>query len=110
MTFNAAVRRTGRTALFTLAGDLDANAAPEFQADVVSATGGDVDQLVLDMTDLAYLSSAGLRSLVFCRQKLADDVEIVVVRPNDSVEQTIRLVGFHRSVVFSDEIPEEAAS
>lgn len=110
MTFTAAAQRNGRTALFTLAGDLDAISAPEFQAEVVAATAGELDQLVLDMTNLTYLSSAGVRSLVFCRQKLADDVRIVVVRPNDSVEQTIRLVGFHHSVVFSDQVPEDAAS
>lgn len=108
MTFAATLRRTGRTSVITLSGELDAQTAPSFREQVVSATAGELDQLVLDLTDLAYLSSAGLRSLVFCRQKLADDVRLVVVRPQDSVEQTIRMVGFHHSVVFSDQVPEDA--
>jgi anti-anti-sigma factor len=110
MTFTATQRRDGGTAVITLTGELDAQTAPEFQAQVTAITEDELDQLVLDMTDLTYLSSAGLRSLVFCRQKLADNVRMVVVRPHESVEQTIRMVGFHHSVAFSDQVPEPAGN
>jgi len=106
MTFTVTSSRNGRTALITLAGDLDALTAPMFLVEVERAAEGDVDQLVVDMTDLAYLSSAGLRGLVFARQKMPDDSRIVLVRPNDAVEQSIRLVGFHHSVVFSQQVPD----
>jgi len=89
-----------------LTGELDALTAPMFHVEVERAADGEVDRLVLDMTDLAYLSSAGLRGLVFARQKMPDEVEIVLVRPNDAIEQSIRLVGFHDSVVFSQQVPE----
>jgi anti-anti-sigma factor len=105
MSFTASLSRNGGTAVITLEGELDTQTAPLFRDEVERAAEGDVDQLVLDMTKLSYLSSAGLRGLVFARQKMADAVRIVLVGVNDSVEQTIRLVGFHRSVVFSDEIP-----
>lgn len=108
MTFTATPSRHGRTAVITLTGELDARAAPAFQTEVAAVTDRALDQLVLDMTDLSYLSSAGLRCLVFCRQKLSDEVQMVVVRPHDSVEQTIRMVGFHRSVTFRDQLPELA--
>lgn len=108
MTFTALPSHHGRTAVLTLTGELDARTAPAFQTEVTAIVDRELDQLVLDMTDLTYLSSAGLRCLVFCRQKLADDVQMVVVRPHDSVEQTIRMVGFHHSVVFSDRLPEPA--
>jgi anti-anti-sigma factor len=106
MPLTATLSHTGRTALITLKGELDAQTAPVFRDEVDAAARADIDQLVLDLTDLSYLSSAGLRSLVFARQKMADDVKVVLVRPNDSVEQTIRMVGFHHSVVFSDQVPE----
>jgi len=92
--------------MITLTGELDALTAPMFHVEVERAADGEVDRLVLDMTDLAYLSSAGLRGLVFARQKMPDEVEIVLVRPNDAIEQSIRLVGFHDSVVFSQQVPE----
>jgi anti-anti-sigma factor len=106
MAFTAAFSRNGRTAVITLEGELDALSAPAFHAEVERAAGVEVDQLVLDMTNLAYLSSAGLRGLVFARQKMPDAVTIVLVRPNELVEQSIRLVGFHQSVVFSQRVPE----
>jgi anti-anti-sigma factor len=106
MSFTASSSRNGGTALITLEGELDALTAPAFQVEIDQAAEGEVDRLVLDMTSLTYLSSAGLRALVFARQKMADDVKIVLVSVSAEVEQTIRLVGFHRSVIFSDQIPE----
>ena len=106
MAFTVTSSRNGRTALITLVGELDALTAPMFHAELERAAVGELDQLVLDMTDLAYLSSAGLRGLVFARQKMPDETRIVLVRPNDAVEQSIRLVGFHDSVVFSQQVPE----
>ncbi|TMM33904.1 MAG: STAS domain-containing protein [Actinobacteria bacterium] len=106
MGFSATLSRNGRIALITLEGELDALHADDFRNRVEqAANGGQIDQLVLDMTDLTYMSSAGMRGLVFARQKMGEDIRIVLVRASDSVEQTIRLVGFHQSVVFSDEVP-----
>ncbi|MCU7729566.1 STAS domain-containing protein [Actinoplanes sp. KI2] len=107
MGFNATLSRDGRTALITLEGELDTLHAENFRDQVEeAATGVEVEQLVLDMTNLTYISSAGMRGLVFARQKMGDGVRIVLVRTSQAVEQTIRLVGFHQSVVFSDEVPD----
>jgi anti-anti-sigma factor len=106
MPFTATLTRNGTTALITLAGSLDALTAPRFGQEVDRAAEGEVERLVLDMTEVTYLSSAGLRGLVFARQKMADDVQVVLVGVNDEVEETIRLVGFHHSVAFSDSIPQ----
>ena len=105
MPFTAEMTRNGTTVLITLEGELDALTAPTFRDQVERAADGELSQLVLDMSNLSYLSSAGLRGLVFARQKMPDEVRIVLVGTNDTVEQTIRMVGFQRSVVFSNEIP-----
>ncbi len=106
MGFSATLSRNGKTALITLEGELDALHAEDFRDRVEqAANGAQIDQLVLDMTNLTYMSSAGMRGLVFARQKMGDDIRIVLVRANDAVEQTIRLVGFHQSVDFADEVP-----
>jgi anti-anti-sigma factor len=110
MSFTARSSRRGATAIVTLDGELDALSAPAFREEVdraaEGAVDGAVDRLVLDMTKLSYLSSAGLRALVFAQQKMADDTKILLVGANDEVERTIRLVGFQHSVVFSDSVPE----
>jgi len=92
--------------VINLVGDLDAAGAPILQGDVERALQQDVKRLVLDLRELNYLSSAGLRQLVFAQQKMADDVEIVLVGASARVAQTISLVGFDQSVTMTDRIPE----
>jgi anti-anti-sigma factor len=92
--------------VITLVGDLDAAGAPILQDDVERALQQDVKRLVLDLSGLNYLSSAGLRQLVYAQQKMDDDVQIVLVGANARVTQTIRLVGFDQSVTMADRIPE----
>src|SRR4051812_11953372 len=105
MAFTTTLSRKGKTAVITLEGELDASTAVAFRQDIDRAAEGELEQLVLDMTDLTYLSSAGLRGLVFARQKMNDGVKIVLVQVSDEVERTIRMVGFHHSVIFSDHVP-----
>ncbi len=106
MAFTASLTRQGRTVIIDLEGDLDSTTATDFRIKVEEAATGDVQRLVLDMRRLAYLSSAGLRGLVFARQKMGDGVQITLVGANDAVSETIRLTGFDHSVTFSERIPE----
>ncbi|RZU51399.1 anti-anti-sigma factor [Krasilnikovia cinnamomea] len=97
---------TADSVVITLVGDLDAAGAPILADDVERALQRDVKRLVLDLNELNYLSSAGLRQLVYAQQKMNDDVQIVLVGANTRVAQTIRLVGFDQSVVMTDQLPE----
>ncbi|GAB1688740.1 STAS domain-containing protein [Krasilnikovia sp. M28-CT-15] len=97
---------TTDSVVITLVGDLDAAGAPILADDVERALQRDVKRLVLDLNELNYLSSAGLRQLVYAQQKMNDDVQIVLVGANARVTQTIRLVGFDQSVVMTDQLPE----
>jgi anti-anti-sigma factor len=100
--FSADLTIEGETALIRLSGELDANTAPNFFDRVTEAAQTDPERLVLVMDELEYMASAGLRGLAFARQKMGDEVEILVVGANDAVAQTIRLTGFEHSVVMSD--------
>lgn len=109
MSFEARSTTADGIGVITLAGELDSVSAPAFRVEVEHVTAGTgLTRLVLDMTELSYLSSAGLRGLVFARQKMPDDVEIVLVGVTTAVEQTIRMVGFHQSVVFGDAVAESS--
>lgn len=105
MSFTATLTVDGTTALLTLSGDLDASTAPAFFDQVRQAAEGGPSRLVLVMDELAYMSSAGLRGLVFARQKMGEDVEIVVSGANENVARTIQVTGFDQSVVMSERYP-----
>lgn len=102
MTFDATLTTEGSEAVITLTGELDAAAAPQFRERIEEAATGSPERLVLQCGDLSYLSSAGLRSLVFARQKMGQAVDIYVIGAQEPVAETIRLTGFDHSVRMQD--------
>ncbi|MEU7751304.1 STAS domain-containing protein [Micromonospora sp. NPDC049101] len=91
-------------ATLVLVGEADAESAPDLHRLVTDATRSPLRQLTLDVTGLTYLSSAGLRCLVYAHQRLGRGVRIVLVGANDEVAETIRLTGFDRSIELRPEL------
>lgn len=105
--------RTGRTARFQvkadvedgvatlwLSGELDSRSAGTLNDAVTDALRDGVRRMVLLVADLTYLSSAGLRCLVFARQKMGRGGSIAVIGARPEVEETIRLTGFDRAITL----------
>ena len=59
--------------------------------------------VALQMSGLEYMASAGLRALVFAKQKMGTQVEIYMIGLQDPVMETITMTGFQNSVTFLDE-------
>jgi len=104
MSFQASLEMTDSgVAKITLVGALDSSVAPDFRAQVECAAEQNATCLVLLMQDLEYMSSAGLRMLIFAKQKMGRDVDIYVVGAQETVLETITMTGFHHSVILLDE-------
>jgi anti-anti-sigma factor len=99
MAFNANLTIDSGIAKITMTGDLDASMAPVFQGEVEKAAAQKAKRLVLLMSGLDYIASAGLRALVFAKQKMAPGVDIYVVGAQPQVMDTIQMTGFDRSVI-----------
>ncbi|MFQ5794625.1 MAG: STAS domain-containing protein [Candidatus Bipolaricaulia bacterium] len=102
MAFDAALEMAHGIAKITLSGELDANGAPTFKSEVEKAAAEQPKRLVLLMQDLEYMASAGLRILIFAKQKMGTDVDIYVVGAQEPVMETLQLSGFHQSVIALD--------
>ena len=103
MALSAALETTGDEARITLRGELDAASAPQFKELVEKAAAGGPQRLVLFVKELSFMASAGLRVLIFARQKMGSGVVIYVVGAQGPVRSTLEMSGFHRSVVVQDE-------
>lgn len=102
MSFTAKMHVADAAATLRLTGELDRTSAPRLNELIVEAAEKEVQRLVLLMEELTYMSSAGLRCLVFAHQKMPRGVQIVLVGTRPEVAETIRLTGFDRSITMQE--------
>jgi anti-anti-sigma factor len=103
MGFSANLTIEGNTATITLAGELDGASAGAFKTEVENAAKSGVKRLVLMMEELEYMASAGLRVLIFAKQKMGADADIYVVAPQEMVLDTLEKTGFSQGVIIQDQ-------
>ena len=58
------VRWDGKTAVVEVAGEIDLNCSNEFQGDLLKVLDRRPDRLVIDLTNVTYMDSSGIASLV----------------------------------------------
>lgn len=90
-------------AKITLAGELDASSAPLFRAEIEKVAALQPSRLVLFVKDLDFMASAGLRVLIFAKQKLGAEVATFIVQPQESIIDTLEKTGFHHSVTIVED-------
>jgi anti-anti-sigma factor len=103
MAFTATLEIIDDVAKITLAGELDAATASVLKMEVEKAAEQKVKRLVLLAHDLEYMASAGLRVLLFSKQKMGHDVDIYVVGAQEFILDTLEKTGFAQSVILVDE-------
>ena len=87
----------------TLIGRLDANTAGTFKTEIENVAASKPQTLALFLEKLEYMASAGIRMLVFTKQKLGANVDIYVVAANEQIVNTLAMTGVDKSVIFVDE-------
>ena len=92
-----------KIAKITLAGEIDSLSAREFQKEIEKLATGSPDDLVLFVENLTFISSAGLRVLIFAKQKMGTNLSIYIVKPQPSVLETLEKTGLQHSVNIVDQ-------
>ena len=100
MAFESNLEMQDNIAKITLTGELDASVAGDFKTRIEDAAAQNAKKLVLLLEGLDYMSSAGLRALVFAKQKMGSGVTIYIVGAQPGVVEPIRQTGFHHSVIM----------
>ncbi len=89
--------------IISLNGSLDASSAPQLQAAVQQDVNAHVQKLVLNVKDLEYIASAGLRAILFAKQKMGSAADIYLIAPQEQVLHTLEISGFDQAVIIQDE-------
>jgi len=107
-----AVERHDDTTVVRLAlrGDLDLYTAPALDDALVAVEGEKWPLMLVDLRELQFVDSAGLRLLMRTQARAQQDGRrVVLVRGDESVQRVFTLTGLDRELEFVDE-PGELAS
>lgn len=86
--------QNGKVTVIELLGELDSVTAPQAQDHILSLVKHD-SRILLDMSQVSYMSSAGLRILLMLYREIRDKVgKIVVSGLNDEVRDVMAITGF----------------
>ncbi len=79
----------------TVKDKIDTTTAPDFENEIMDEMGK-FDSLIIDFTDLQYISSAGLRVLIATEKKLKPDNIPSVIKVNDTIREILVMSGFNK--------------
>ena len=74
-------------------GRLDTSTAPELEKEIDTSLKG-IKKLVLDLKDVVYVSSAGLRVILKAQKTMQSDGDMTVTGVNSSVMEVFDITGF----------------
>lgn len=108
MALNIDSTTSANTARIALSGELDGSTAPALREAVDKALAGKPAELHLQLEHLTFMASAGLRILIFAKQK-QPDLRITLIKPQPAIVDTLQKTGFADSVYVVDSEPAAGA-
>ncbi len=94
-------------AIAKICGRVDTIAARDFQGRLEGALASGSKRIILDMKDMAYISSAGLRSvLILSKKAQSSDVALIFCGMNDVVRKIFRVSGFSQFTKIAENVEE----
>ena len=83
----------GEAATLIVSGRLDTQTAPELENELDSVLSG-IKELTFDMTNLEYVSSAGLRVILKAQKAMNAQGSMKLTGVNDSIMEVFDITGF----------------
>ena len=91
MTINK--NKVGTEMTIALTGRLDTTTAPLLEQELQNSLAG-VESLIFDLQALEYISSAGLRVLLYAQKVMNRQGSMVVRNANDMIQEVFDITGF----------------
>ena len=87
------LKRDNSTLIITVSGRVDTTSAPELEKFILDNTEG-VTDLVLDLADMPYTSSAGLRVLLKAQKLMNSQGSMKLINVQEDVMEVLDMTGF----------------
>ena len=90
---NIEQKKNGTALTMALEGRLDTTTAPQLEAELKTGLTG-VEDLIIDLEKLEYISSAGLRVLLSAQKAMNRQGSMKVIHANEMVMEIFDVTGF----------------
>ena len=80
-------------ALVGIGGEIDLSTAPAFEAVIAEALEEDPRVLVIDLSEVTFMASVGLRVLAATQEKVGKSIQLAVVADHSAASRPMQLTG-----------------
>ena len=87
--------KNGSACTLTVEGKIDTMSAPELE-EAVKSNLPKCEKMIFDFTNANYITSAGLRVLVYAQRELMKKGGVTVTGVNDSIKKIFTVTGMHK--------------
>ncbi len=100
-----------RVSLVSVSGRVDSATAPDFEKALQTLIQANRCQIVVDLKDVEYMSSAGLRGLVSSlKAAKAGGGDLRIAQPSQRVREVLELAGLNTIFTTYDDVTEAVGS
>lgn len=104
MTLNIKIESGFPLVTVIVSGHIDTQSAPQFLDVLTNLQLSELDELRIIASELAFMSSAGLRALVFAKQKMPHSSRLIFVGAPEPVADVIIKTGLGNAVMLVNRI------
>jgi anti-anti-sigma factor len=94
------VKKEGSVLTVVLGEELATANAPVLMEELTQYKDQGVEKVVFDAKNLTHLSSSGVRVIIYCKQRLSVNPEIVFLECNDEILDVLDIVGLRPFITF----------
>ena len=89
-----------------VSGEVDASSHQDLDAKAAEVTGGGATNVLLDLSDVSYMSSAGFRSMHKIHTALQGKGSLKLLKPSEEVKRLLKTMGFDAHISAYEDMNE----
>jgi anti-sigma B factor antagonist len=108
---NVTEREQNGITIFTIEGRVDSEGAVDLDLALQTATSEGKHKMILDMSEVRYINSAGLRTLAdILTQNKANGGDLKLVNLNPKVQRVMQIIGFDKFFAIHQTVAEAVSN